>query len=285
MLAGLRDCRSDISVKLKESRLPDNFTPHLHTEYEIYYGISGGNGFFINEKYYACRPRDMFIIQKMKVHKITVSEPDNYSRCVISIDSAAIEKIRSILPDSSAVDFLDSAGVCLPVKVHLSESSHKEFIILINEYLQLEDNGEHLLLAAKLFEILAFIKRLFTSGKDVSAEEIQPETRIDTAVYYIEKNFRICQPSDVAAALNVSENYIRRMFKNETGVSINNYIIQRKIAEAKKLLYCGANVKEACSGAGFGDCSNFIRTFRKVTGTPPGVLKRSLGAESVYKNA
>ena len=46
--------------------------------------------------------------------------------------------------------------------------------------------------------------------------------------------------------------------------------IDRKIAEAKKYLYLGISVKEACFLSGFSDYSNFIRTFKNVEGCSPG---------------
>ena len=41
--------QEDVSVFLKEYRNPYMITPHLHTEYEIYYNINGGKGFFIDD--------------------------------------------------------------------------------------------------------------------------------------------------------------------------------------------------------------------------------------------
>lgn len=269
----LRDCPSDITVKLKEQNLSGSINPHLHTEYEIYYSINGAKGFFVDEGYYGCEPHDMFIVGRMHIHKVTVADPEKYARCVISIDTTIIEKIRTLLSDTTALDFLDKIGDSLPAKVHLSHEAHEIFMLHVKEYLRLEQSEEHLLMTAKLFEILAFIKHVFVASNDEVCE-ISPETWAEKAIYYIEKNFRECQSTDVAKALCVNENYVSRVFKNETGSSLNNYIIRRKIAEAKKLLYHGSSVKEACVKSGFGDCSNFIRTFKKFTGMPPGAMKR-----------
>ena len=116
----------DVSVYLKEYRNPYMITPHLHTEYEIYYNISGGKGFFIDDHYYDCNPHDLFIIRKMHIHRVAVGEPDNYVRCVISIDSIFIDKLRLLLSDRTALDFLDAAGDTLPVKVHLEKEDHEK---------------------------------------------------------------------------------------------------------------------------------------------------------------
>ena len=88
-------------------------TPHLHTEYEIYYNINGSKGFFIDDHYYDCNPHDLFIIRKMHIHRVAVGDPDNYVRCVISIDSSFIDKLRLLLSDRTALDFwMRSAKRC-----------------------------------------------------------------------------------------------------------------------------------------------------------------------------
>ena len=249
-------------------------TPHLHTDYEIYYNISGGKGFFIDDHYYDCNPHDLFIIRKMHIHRVAVGEPDNYVRCVISIDSIFIDKLRLLLSDRTALDFLDAAGDTLPVKVHLEKEDHEKYLMHIKEYLRLEQAKDSLLLTAKLFELLAFIKYIYRGKEGVVVPESEPELWSEKAIRYIERNFRECQAAEVAHALNINENYLSRLFKNETGTSLNNYIIQRRIAEAKKLLYNGVSVKDTCTSSGFNDCSNFIRTFKKFTGMSPGTIKK-----------
>ena len=65
----LRENKNGITVYMKEYRNPYILTPHLHTEYEIYYNISGGKGFFIDEHYYECNPHDLFIIRKLHINQ------------------------------------------------------------------------------------------------------------------------------------------------------------------------------------------------------------------------
>ncbi|MFR8976128.1 MAG: helix-turn-helix domain-containing protein, partial [Eubacteriales bacterium] len=64
------------------------------------------------------------------------------------------------------------------------------------------------------------------------------------------------------------------LFKEEFGLTPENYLIVRKIAEAKKYLYMGASVKEACFLSGFHNYSNFIRTFKNFEGYSPGNLEK-----------
>ena len=102
------------------------------------------------------------------------------------------------------------------------------------------------------------------------AEAIIPESLAIRSLIAIEDNFQNAKISDIAEKLYVNSGHLGKIFKAELGLTISDYLIMRKIAEAKRLLYTGLSVKEACHLSGFGNYSNFIRTFKKIEGYPPG---------------
>ena len=64
------------------------------------------------------------------------------------------------------------------------------------------------------------------------------------------------------------------LFKRETGSTIFQYILVKRIAMAREFLSMGTSVAETCVQSGFGDYANFIRTFKKITGYSPGHFKK-----------
>ena len=44
---------------------------HIHDCYELYYSISGGRQFLIDNRFYAIAPGDLFIINQYESHKLT----------------------------------------------------------------------------------------------------------------------------------------------------------------------------------------------------------------------
>lgn len=76
--------------------------------------------------------------------------------------------------------------------------------------------------------------------------------------------------ADIAKMCNVSEIYFRKLFKEYSGISPVEYIIDSKISRAKKYLRYEnigiGNVAELC---GFESCSYFSRLFKKKTGMTP----------------
>lgn len=243
--------------------------PHLHYHYEIYYNINGGKSFLIENEFYECGPRDLFVIPKTHIHKVVAEKNLPYERCVIHIDDEIIASVNSMPQMNSCLSWLDEVGTKYPRKVRLSQSRHEKFMMHIREYDRLDEAGNELMLYSKLFEILAFARAEF-SGSRCEDKSAVPESWSDKALGYIEKNFRKISVLGIATSLYVNEDYLNKVFKSETGITLNNYIILRKIAEAKKLLYLGHSVKETCVLSGFNDYANFIRTFKRIEGCSPG---------------
>lgn len=44
---------------------------HIHDCYELYYSISGGKQFLIDNRFYTIAPGDLFIINQYESHKLT----------------------------------------------------------------------------------------------------------------------------------------------------------------------------------------------------------------------
>lgn len=75
---------------------------------------------------------------------------------------------------------------------------------------------------------------------------------------------------EIAAQLNLNRRYLSRYFKQHTGKSIREYIINTRIQKAKTLLARGCSVQEAALFCGYEDVCNFSKMFKKQTGISPG---------------
>ena len=80
---------------------------------------------------------------------------------------------------------------------------------------------------------------------------------------------------ELAAASNYSVSYISRVFKQMTGQTLVQYILEKRILIAKQLIGQGAALGEAARQVGFPNYSYFYRCFTKAEGmTPKEYLKR-----------
>lgn len=62
----------------------------------------------------------------------------------------------------------------------------------------------------------------------------------------------------------MSKYYLMHKFKEQTGYTIHNYIIQKRLIMSNLLIKKGRSITDACMESGFNDYSNFSRAFKKI---------------------
>ncbi len=108
-------------------------------------------------------------------------------------------------------------------------------------------------------------------------EEIRHRQNISNSFYinkardYIEKNlYGELSLSSMADYLYVSSNYLSRIFKQEVGESFIEYVIRKKMLEAKRLLESSTyKVYEIADELNYKDVNYFTKTFKKAFGVTP----------------
>ena len=82
---------------------------------------------------------------------------------------------------------------------------------------------------------------------------------------------------DIAEAVYLSPGYMTRLFKKETGMTLLDYIISRKIKHAKMLLEQGdISVGDVSSTLGYENFSHFSELFKRHVGCSPSEYKRKM---------
>lgn len=82
---------------------------------------------------------------------------------------------------------------------------------------------------------------------------------------------------DVAREINISPQYLSKLFKEETGENFIDYLTSIRIKIAKSLLESDErSVKEISLSIGYSDPNYFSRIFKKIVGVTPTEYKESL---------
>ncbi len=74
---------------------------------------------------------------------------------------------------------------------------------------------------------------------------------------------------EIATTLNLNRQYMSTLFCRTTGVSIQEYILQRRAKNARILLADGYSVSECATMTGYANIYTFSKAFKKVTGKTP----------------
>ena len=72
--------------------------------------------------------------------------------------------------------------------------------------------------------------------------------------------------SNLASLTHLSTSRLRHLFKEETGITVRQYILNMRVTEAVKLIIDGHSKTYAAHETGFSDAAHLSRTFRRVYG-------------------
>ncbi len=95
---------------------------------------------------------------------------------------------------------------------------------------------------------------------------------------YVSANLEKGIPIDqLAREVDMSRTHFDRVFRERVKTSPHQWILQSRIARAKKLLRSGLPFAEVATKCGFADQAHFNRSFKAATGSAPGIWVRQHG--------
>jgi AraC-like DNA-binding protein len=226
---------------------------------------------YIEQSCYHLIPGDLFLITPEQLHRSVCLDTQPYNRVIINIKEDVLNKLSSTLTDLSScfhhqapehLNHVYLSGDYMNHYLNLSKQLH--FFLTQREY------GSDLLSDAYLTQLLVFINKKFSNHTYQDERNIMPDL-ISKTMEFISSNLTgHITLSLLSQHFYLSGTYISSQFKRHTGLTLRAYILDQRIALAKRLLADGHNVSETCYKAGFTDYSNFIRSFTNLTGIPPG---------------
>jgi AraC-like DNA-binding protein len=79
-----------------------------------------------------------------------------------------------------------------------------------------------------------------------------------------------------AGAVGLSPFHFLRVFSNVLGVTPHQYLVRARLRRAASLLADDSrSITDVAFDVGFGDLSNFVRTFHRAAGVSPGSFRRA----------
>ncbi len=263
------------NITKTEKSLPLTYY-HRHNAFEIYLFLSGSRRVCVENAAYVCRPGDLFIIRPETFHAGLCDETCEYDRIIMNIKPEFIRKICQMGADIGGC--FDLEGESPIRRTHLCCHERKTAIELIKKYGEAQKSGDDmgtLLCDTYMLQFLIFVNCWFKREDDFTKDDNVMPKLISNVMDYI--NGHIAEEitmERLSRNFYFNSRYLSKLFREYTGITIRTYIIEKRVALAKRLLNEGCNVSEACCQSGFNDYANFLRSFKKYTGISPGRFRR-----------
>lgn len=255
---------------LNDMKVQD-FEFHYHDFNKIVIFIGGNVTYLVEGRAYKLKPWDIVLISSNQIHKPLINSKINYERIVIWINPQFLIK-----HNTSACNLL----TCFETTAHKNlnllrlpseqQQSLNSLMQQIRETDKNQDFGWQILKNALFLQLVVMLNRVSLKIDTQVQVDIEYDETINKVIGYINSNLaEELSLNKLSGAFFLSKYYLMHKFKTQTGCSIHNYILQKRLLKAKNLLKEGSSVTNACIDCGFGDYSNFVRAFKKMFGVSP----------------
>ncbi len=241
---------------------------HWHQCVELLYISSGYGIVVVDNQHYTARPGRLFIFPPFRLHKVQVDHSDKnpYHRTTMHIEQSVVESALSAFPRHQA-QFAALAASNLPAQIY-DLSEHAAFIERILEQFQrLEGTGQ-----TTASEVAFLVMQLMTFLPE-QPQRYPPrqQTVASRIMNWIEAHYASKFSLDqLACDLGLSRSYTSRVFRQQTGGNIHEYLLTRRIKRSCDLLRNSDESIDAIAVAvGFGEVTYFITCFKKMMRQTP----------------
>jgi AraC-like DNA-binding protein len=132
-----------------------------------------------------------------------------------------------------------------------------------NSDIGLDEIGQ--VLASRFVEVVSGKPR--SAGPDAARDR---RRAVETALWIDANSHRDIDLEDAAAQAGISAFHFLRLFTGVLGVTPHQYLVRSRLRHAaRRLAYDDSPITDIAYDVGFGDLSNFVRTFHRAAGASP----------------
>lgn len=239
----------------------------------IFFILSGSGKIIINNQGYPLVPDSLFYCRQNSIYSLA---SDGIT--LLSLNFDLTQKNAEQTENFSPIPVCDDQA---PLPDEYERISDCDFI---NSYIYLK-NGKKFLNAINDILMEFKLRRIYFREKssgilknlliDLVRDQTLPACNSNKAVIqtidYINANFENdITNSQLAKIIGYQEHYLNRLFLKHTGQTIHQYVLTKRLSEAKKLIMTSdLSLSEIAEQSGFNNYSYFSYYFKRVTGITP----------------
>lgn len=233
-----------------------NNARHVHPYYELMYIEDGELEFVVENKRYFLEKGDVLVIKPGQYHYARQLFRAPYARFCLGFSPEFVF-------DRKFAENLSDRGEKFSVE---SDSSFNLLVYSMKNMANKETPYDDVLFRGMMDALLICLEETAPDENGISTANSNFQKILD----YISKNLAtIYEVEDIAKALFLSRSYVMHLFKSELRVGVMQYVRNKKIMLAHKMLKKGAKPTEVYTRCGFSNYPSFYRAYTAYFGFSP----------------
>lgn len=239
---------------------------HYHTFHKVIFLLGGHVVYDIEGQTYDLRQGDVVLVGCGDVHRPVFQENSPYDRIIFYISPEFLEE------HSPAGENLGQCFVRARADFSFVVAQGDPELLQIAEKLEKEGSGAEFasgfMCNHLFFQMMVLLNRAALVNS--TPQEVRYDEKIRQVLQCIHNH--LTEPlslEEIATQCFMSPYHMMRKFKEETGYSIHQYRVSKRLFLAKSLVKKGVSPADACFSSGFRDYSAFARAYKKQFGTSP----------------
>jgi len=255
---------------LRDSRA-ETLDFHYHEFDKIVFHLSGRVTYHLEGKSYFLKPYDLLMVGRNLIHKPEIDPSEPYERMVLWMKGDYLSARGGPDCDLHACFSLsEERGLHLCRPRGEDRLRYRELFRRLKEASDSESFGASLMADACLVQLLVTLNRDVLAGGAAEEGSYRFDPKMEEVTRFIGEHLSEELSIDrLAGAFYLSRYHLMHRFKEVYGITIHQYIRQKRLLCAAEAIRRGTPVLRAAAEAGFNDYSAFLRAFRETYGKTP----------------
>ena len=242
------------------------FSYHYHDFHKVVIFISGKAAYHIEGKAYQLKPLDILLVNRHAIHRPEIDPSVPYERIILWI--------QNDIPWQELLKCFQKANDRSYNLVRLNsalQEKMKDILFELENSAKSDEYGREILTQSLFLQFMVYLNRIFLEKQYIFDKKSYTfDSQIASILQYINHNLKEdLSVETLSVRYYVSKYHLMRKFKQETGYTLHNYIVNKRLLMARTLISNGMPVTKAAQESGFAEYSTFSRAYRKQFKTNP----------------
>lgn len=243
---------------------------HYHTFHKIILFLSGRAAYGIEGKSYPLESGDLIVVPSGCIHRPELAPGAPYERVIVYISPEFLRASGTPGCDLESCFTQARTQFRFVLRPGAGRRSFTAALSALEQEQSAQHFGSELMARALFLQFLIGVSRGMAENRLEYVSSSACDEKIVAILQYLSlhltEELRI---DDLAARFYISKYHMMRRFKEETGYTIHNYVVTKRLMLAREKIADGMPVGEACYACGFGEYSAFARAYKKQFSVSP----------------